>query len=609
MAVEPKTGPLSIAELEALWKSVTDQGYWRPLVEKGEGTGYEAHTQAFAQFARVSEAVDRTTQALFIRPWSGQSGEPAGGQQNATVAITFTRTGNFQRPITIAKGLLVEQVTTDYSTTGPIEVTTGRAYVLASDVIFGVGEPGPITVTALADRPGYGYNLPPPGDISRLVQVAAGATNDFATVVVGVAAHRLQVGIDPDVVLPEHVGQYVQFVSGANLGQVRRIVGYEEPTVGVNGGTALLAPTGVFHISASAGTPIVGEPVIQNVTLATGFFTKRANGYLVIEKTGGTFDATHAIIGQLSGASTTPDAIVQSPNLVAEVGTASWVILDWVSDLQIITTNAASPTGGRSAMLDQVGDERETYRTSGEDDDTYRERVATAPDVVSPPAIQRAANRVLAPIGATACLREVGLERMRGFFYDGNPSSAALELAFAYDLDFVFMVCAGAFLEGELITQTVAGVVASGRAVLDLQTAVPPLPAPIPSVTLGGVVGVHGTFVAGQPIVGHDSGTVAIPAIVVSFPVQPLHKWLTYFDYTEMRAFFLIGVPELGIGDFGFAFDTGVSNAYDANPFPAFFDGSPTGNASVYRAVWQAVDPARAYGVGFDLYIERFGCT
>jgi len=60
-------GPLKIEQLIELWKSTVDPSYAESLITAGEGEGFEVYTQAFAMLARVSEAIERTRQSLFIR--------------------------------------------------------------------------------------------------------------------------------------------------------------------------------------------------------------------------------------------------------------------------------------------------------------------------------------------------------------------------------------------------------------------------------------------------------------------------------------------------------------------------------------------------------------
>ena len=70
---------LSSADLFDLWLSITDPFYTQSLVEAGDGNGLEVFTQQQAQLERVSAAVERTMQAMFILPHSGQTEDPASG--------------------------------------------------------------------------------------------------------------------------------------------------------------------------------------------------------------------------------------------------------------------------------------------------------------------------------------------------------------------------------------------------------------------------------------------------------------------------------------------------------------------------------------------------
>jgi len=542
MASTRKTGALTSTELISLWKSVVDAGYSRPFLEgeaEGRDTGFQAsYGQAAEQLARASEMVNRSTQAMYVLPWSGQTDEPAAGARNAEVDLTLTRTTQFTIPISIIEGqvVFVENVD-DMGQDGAQVVQSGRRFVAAETRTFAPGEAGPITIRARAERPGFGYNMSPPGSINEVAQVGANFAHDLAQVVAGVESHRLIVRPSPDVVIPEHVGCFVLFTSGANAGQVRRIIGYERPSLTYpHGGVATLAATGVFIVSAVGGTFLEGEEITQTIAgtiVAKGLFRRLYGDRMVFERTFGAFVPGSPIAGTLTASSATIDSIDISPDMTSEqpdnppgAPGASWVIVSWET-LGIEVTNDESPSGGIAPMLDELGEERGIYRSPGENDDSYRERVATVADTVSPNAIRRISNRVFAEYGASACLREIGQANFRGFFFDGDPSSNDPAIAFAYDLDFT---------------------------------------------------------------------------------IRPQDRHKLIVDYTEMRAFFLIGVPPMPLPEFGFAFDEGLVNAFDSSPHYTFFDGFPITTAILYRTAWQAVEKARAYGVGFDLYLEDVGC-
>lgn len=112
---------------------------------------------------------------------------------------------------------------------------------------------------------------------------------------------------------------------------------------------------------------------------------------------------------------------------------------DQLIDPALSVRNPLPTSGGRDAFLDGLGEDRGLPRRIGESDDAYRLRIMETPDTVSPAAIKRGVDRVLAPYGLGGCLREVGTPLLPGFFYDAggtgskdpNPSHN-----FAYDMDF-----------------------------------------------------------------------------------------------------------------------------------------------------------------------------
>lgn len=523
MTSASKTGPLTRTELEAIWKSVTDPEYSRSFVERGEGQGYEAHTQAMVQLERVSQGIDRTTQANYVKPWSGQTSEPASGGRFSTVTLTLAREAHdWTQSIILPAGTQVEEVVIDFGRLGGEEVATGRRYLLTKNTGFVSGQAGPIEILAIADRPGEGFDNPLPGTLRRIVQVGVGLSNEGASVVPGVITNSLVMGVEPDVITHAQIGQYVAFVAGANQGKICRIVGIIPPDQEnpITGGTALLEATQVFRVDSFSGTFIEGEQLIQTATSSSSILILFYGQYMIAQRQTGAITAGPIVEGAVSGAITVLNSIEDSGDLVAETNTANWRVIGW-SELGITVTNQLSPVGGRSAVLDEIGYERMVYRGVGESDDDYRERVANVSDIVSPNAIRRIANKMLVPYGYEAILREVGYPLFRGFFYDGDPSKQDVQIAFAYDLTRVDQ------------------------------------------------------------------------------------RFMVQLDYTEFRAFFLLEIPRIGLGEFGFAYDLGGVNFYDAAPSLSFLDGYPITGATILKRLWNAINEAKAGGVGFDFVHPR----
>jgi hypothetical protein len=122
------------------------------------------------------------------------------------------------------------------------------------------------------------------------------------------------------------------------------------------------------------------------------------------------------------------------------------------------------------------------------------------------------------------------------------------------------------------------------------------------------VANVRGKFVVGLPVVGEVSGATFLPG-GITYGLRPQDRFKTNLDYTDFRAYFEVGVPDVPFGEFGIPYDAPHPyNAFDASPYLTFSDGFPLTAAVLNRTTWQAVDRARAGGVGFTLYYENIGC-
>ena len=108
-------------------------------------------------------------------------------------------------------------------------------------------------------------------------------------------------------------------------------------------------------------------------------------------------------------------------------------------DLEMRVRNIAATSGGEDKCIDAIGEDLGLPRNVGEDTEAYRLRIASTPDAVSPDAIRRGVDAVLAPYGLGGCLREVGTPLLPGLFFDaGGTTDAVQDPAhnFAYDMDF-----------------------------------------------------------------------------------------------------------------------------------------------------------------------------
>ena len=98
------------------------------------------------------------------------------------------------------------------------------------------------------------------------------------------------------------------------------------------------------------------------------------------------------------------------------------------------------------------------------------------------------------------------------------------------------------------------------------------------------------------------------PAHAFAFDLDPVVRpgdtWKVLLDFTESRAFFLMGVPLLGLGDYSLYMDEGY---FDSTT--EYLDGYAVTDAALHSAVYSSLVRAKAGGVGFDLYVESGDCV
>jgi hypothetical protein len=644
-------GPLSADDLLAIWTSAVDSSYSQPISQAGDGGGMEVYGQAFAQLARVSEAIDVSTQAMFILPFSGQTSPPADGPQQATVVLTLTRSGFIGRSLVLQAGAIwVDESATDSGANGGVAVDTGRRYQFLETVVFLPGEPGPLTVTAIAEKPGYGYNNPLPGAISIIEEVGADFTNDLTAVVVVPApafpasatpasTSQLWTQNIPDTFVPGQIGAYVELTAGANAGSVGRIVSFTPPDpsavsaefpngVGSVVGLELLASVS----SSSAAALLVGEPVtLGGATTGRGLVVEaRARAtdgtfFVAFVLTQGSVAVGTTVTGDVSTATVTAAQVYESGAFAAEapsagMGGATWRMLSWSDDWGLISANELSPSGGVAGLIDLLGADRGIPRSPNEPTEAYRLRISQIADVVTPNAIRRALNRSIAPV--PWCFREVGSELLPGFFYDrvGDENGdfydwGTLRFTGTYAGDFNFQepvkyvrgvsTLGVGYWGSILVPFTVT--LPSGYAPASIQVQAPQ---PVPPGTGFSLVLTRAKFdlpiqtiepQAGDVIVGQETGATFTPTAAVTDPLVEANRNHVWLDYTEFRGFFAVEVPPLTLGEFGFGYDDGGLDAYDSSPFLSFYDGYPAGDVEVYGQAFAAVERVRMGGVGWQL--------
>jgi hypothetical protein len=659
-----KVGALTQSDLQAIWEGACDSSFTAPLEAAGEGLGFEAYTQMFAQFARASVAVDVTTQAMYILPWSGQSNPPAPRANNATVALTFARSTSSQYlsfPLVIAAGTtFVAEETTDWSdpdNPAGVTVVTGRRYLVTQTLVFPPGDVGPYTVQATAEFPGYGYNNPAaqyttagnvvvPGTIRLMVQQGTQYSHDRAslfltppgaplsipagsTTLPQAAVATLVAVNEPDMFLPTHVGQYVLMTAGANTGQVGRITGYLAPGTVAPASAITLAYDQAFEVSGVSGTFSPGE-VLQiksaGVVFILGIVVKVLPGSAPgISRVVYTLQVGsilpfpgNTLLGSSSSATATITTILQAydwvaagvvpPNPAAMAGSGEcWQILDWAIDLGLTVTNLAQPQNGTSAMLDELAYERGMYASTGESAASFRQRVASPSDTVSPAAIQRVITRALGGVKGEFLDTQTGLD---GFFFDRTDA-----LGCFFDTCCLVMTATlTTTTTGQPILWEDAGGLLVAGGFLGRTSALT-FVNQVVLVLRGGpqnALPLRETWVSGDQFVDPATrafagiSTVLAPTCLTSMRFQVL------LDYAEFRGHFLVGVPPSDAGDPGFYFgpDPVATGLHEGGFFdlPAasanYFDGAPFGAYAVWAQVWKEVARVHEGGVSWDLVVD-----
>lgn len=626
---ELKSGPLSMDDLAAIWEGATDTSYRDPMKAAGSGNGLEVWGQFFAQMERVSRSIDVTTQAMFISPWSGQTNPPAAGAKNATVTLSLTRTKMVEHSMLLAAGsFVVSELGRDWGESGTETFDSERRYILTTDVYFAPGDSGPVQVTARAELPGFGYNNPLPGSLSTIIQPGTKFANEGAGItyvpapLAAVNGAKATVTIvaanEPDMFVPEHIGQYLIINTGPNGGMMFRIVGFGSPNAALDRGSSVtLALELPFRSASITGTFVVGETVTltnASTLIATGQLIGRSGNKLAVLFANGTttIPSTTVIKGLTSGATATTLTMAAKPEIpttdapVAGVGGMSWRILDWAADWGLTSTNAASPSGGVAPMLDELGNERKVYRSPGEPDESYRVRVSEVADVVSPNAIKRALNRSFAGYGWA--LREVGYPELPGFFFDGTSEAIIAQphgsRNTAWDENAVRFnggVTSGTFIEGERVIlerTTDFAIWMYGRAGRDVGAGIFQLIRKTGSNAGRGFPRVWANF----RIRGLRSRAIFTPTSGSVSSVVEDRSRRTWFDYEQFRAYFIVTLQRLGLGEYGYAYDVDPKGVYDVR---SAYNGRPYLAAALYARVYNSIAKAVAGGVGFGLELER----
>jgi hypothetical protein len=230
---------LTQAELMAIWKRSVDEGYSTPLETLDDGRGLDPIEGIAAVLARVSLAVEFSTQALYFHAHSTQTAPPATGGVKATGAIEVTRTNMTSGPIPLLAGDLVTAVRLNVD---GVEMEGPEFEVTADTTILG-GSPGPTSIPVQAIRDGFQGNLPA-GTPARFVRFGTGTVAIVTVTALGGGESEVVIdaSVGADSFTPNMVHSFLAFTDGPNAGAApRRIIAFTDSTTVTIGDAADIA--------------------------------------------------------------------------------------------------------------------------------------------------------------------------------------------------------------------------------------------------------------------------------------------------------------------------------------------------------------------------------
>jgi hypothetical protein len=589
-------------QLLAIWVSATDKSYNEPFIRKGEGNGLEAYTQGFAQYERVSRAIDNTFQSMFISSWSGQTAPSASGEKRARVSLKVNREKLFELPVVVPVELMVEEIATDHSADGAVEVRTGRKYAITASVAWLPGESQEQSVGAVATVPGWGHNNPDVNSIRGIVQYGKTLIGAAATVESMFPREVLTAEAGGDSFYTPHIGQYVRFTAGWNAGKVRKIGEYKGSST-VDAGKVALDAIMVFYGSFSAGQFAIGEEVMDSVTGALGDVLA-INGTattLMIRRKEGVYGLSGALItpsatfnftsvdmtgmcyalgiGTITGPmdeighETVDQAVTGATGFLAAI-VGSYAFIYPTGNVAFDGTNLiAGWTSGELIFPVSVGVDpmlvNETTQTASWEILSWDDDLGIAFH-----------NEASPTLGRSGTLDELGMERKIPRVSGENDAQYSERISKLAD-------------------------VVSPRAIARAATRILQPLGVSPCIREVGQLGFRGFY--------YDVPTNYAPKYAfawdMDFSVRPQDAWKLLLSYADFRAFMAIGVPPTGIGEFGFAYDDHPLGFFDSTPYLTFFDGYPVTTSNVLKSLWNDINQRKAGGVGFVIYSESDGCV
>lgn len=206
-------------DLIAVWRRDMDPGYTAPLESEDQGRGMDVVAGLAAVLERCSQAVLRSSQALYLKPHSTQLAPESSGAVRASGQVqVWSDKIVGGGPILLDTGDLLHAVIRDVN---GVELEYPM-YEVALDVTIPGGVPGPTLVSVQATRPGFHANITA-GHSGRFLRLPRA---DIAVDSVTLPGGNAHVFADIDLgdrFIPTMDAMVFRFLDGPNAGQYRRI--------------------------------------------------------------------------------------------------------------------------------------------------------------------------------------------------------------------------------------------------------------------------------------------------------------------------------------------------------------------------------------------------
>lgn len=222
-------------ELLAVWRRLMDPEYTVPLENESEGRGFDVIAGLAAVMERASEAVQMSTQSLYLKEHSAQLDDPATGAVQAFGMIEIFRRDLLGGDINLQAGdvLVMRWQDTEGEWVDGVEVALWAPAVIPPAV------EGPTQVNVIALRAGPQGNAPAGRVVTFVRRGRATVPLTGTNVALGFVEDTASLTDEPDMFTADMVGRYFRFADGPNASRpAYRIVAFY-PTDGATVGNII----------------------------------------------------------------------------------------------------------------------------------------------------------------------------------------------------------------------------------------------------------------------------------------------------------------------------------------------------------------------------------